>query len=440
MKKLVQDFIEDVKSLNLPLHGILVDIDGEVLHEEYFHPYDSGRLHRMFSVTKSFTAVAVGFAVHEGLFSLEDRVSDYFPEFITENTEEPILEMKVKDLLTMRTCHRGTTYDKSSRTENWVGSFFRRHPHHRSGTIFFYDTSASHVLGALIEKRSGEDLITYMKTRFLTELGISDSCHILKDPFGVSIAGSGLMARPLDLQIFGRSLLSFLRGDSASSPYDAIRTYLENAVSPQVSPLMTAGHMSRFGYGYQFWMIPGGYGMLGLGSQLVLSYPEENLLIVITGDTRSIPSGDDLILAAADRLRRRISEVKGLRKKEAAFTEFPGITGSFSLRENPAGFECIEIQTGDEDSLLLKKKGEAFRLPLTKKETVFPHSNLRYTAEGGMVSEGTYYAKLSFSEERNFSIQIKLALREPYATLLIQNSDDGLLDEFRGCFIGERKF
>ena len=95
----------------------------------------------------------------------------------------------------MRTCHDKTTY-KAPGVTDWVASFFTVPPTHVPGTNFSYDTSSTHTLGALIEKLSGMDLLSYLRFKFLDEIGFSANAYILKDPNGVSMGGSGLCATP----------------------------------------------------------------------------------------------------------------------------------------------------------------------------------------------------------------------------------------------------
>ena len=80
-----------------------------------------------------------------------------------------------------------------------MGSFFTVKPVHAPGTQFSYDTSSTHVLGALIERLSGMRLIDYLKEKFLNELGFSEDTFILPDPCGIPMGGSGICARPVDM-------------------------------------------------------------------------------------------------------------------------------------------------------------------------------------------------------------------------------------------------
>ena len=67
-------------------------------------------------------------------------------------------------MLMMRTCHASTTY-KVDMKSDWVESFFIVPPTHKPGTVFHYDTSAAHVLCALVEKLTHMPMLDYMKEK-----------------------------------------------------------------------------------------------------------------------------------------------------------------------------------------------------------------------------------------------------------------------------------
>ena len=177
------------------MHSALIYQNGRILEESYFEPYSGDSLHRMFSVTKSFTSLAVGGLLAEGRLSLGDRIIDYFPEYTPLDPHPYLAAMTIRDMLTMRTCHKATTY-KINMAEDWVRSFFITPPDHRPGTVFKYDTSSAHTLAALVKKLSGRGILGYLRQIFPEELHFSEDALVLTDPFGTELGGSGLLARP----------------------------------------------------------------------------------------------------------------------------------------------------------------------------------------------------------------------------------------------------
>lgn len=196
-------FIDRLQRRQIPMHSLLIMRHDRLVFEGYYAPCTADSPHRMFSISKSFTSIAVGLLIDEGKLSLDDPIIQYFPEKLPakENIHPWISQMTIRDMLMMRSCHASTTY-KLDMQSDWVASFFTTPPTHAPGTLFHYDTSAAHTLCALVEKLSGRTLLDYLKEK-LHILGFSQESYMLKDPFGVSMGGSGLVALPLDLMKFG---------------------------------------------------------------------------------------------------------------------------------------------------------------------------------------------------------------------------------------------
>lgn len=64
----------------IELHDLMIVRGGKVCYEASWYPYGEDRLHMLYSLSKAFTAVGVGFAVQEGLFAVEDTVYSFLGE------------------------------------------------------------------------------------------------------------------------------------------------------------------------------------------------------------------------------------------------------------------------------------------------------------------------------------------------------------------------
>lgn len=124
----MQEFVKEVEKRKIPLHSVLIAQHGNLLFEKYYAPYCRNKLQRMFSVTKSFTSLAIGLLEQEGKISLQDPICDYFPEYLPGKVHPWLAEMTIENMLKMQTCYNMTTYNKTSTTENWVRSFSRQNP------------------------------------------------------------------------------------------------------------------------------------------------------------------------------------------------------------------------------------------------------------------------------------------------------------------------
>ena len=282
-------FEENVLAADIHLHGYLLLSGKRIVREKYFAPYGKESLHRMYSVTKSFVSMAVGLLIREGKINLADKICDYFPEYTKDVTIHPwCRRMTIEDMLTMRTCYRGTTSSRYP-SRDWTESFFRVEPDHIPGTVFAYDTSATNTLTALIEKLTERKLLDYLRDNCLRELGFSEEAYMIPDPTGVSQGGSGLMCTLRDVacaaylcnhfgQSEGRELLP--------------KEYMMRAVSPIVPTDLQPVQDEKCGYGY-FFRMPRkeGFCMYGMGGQLALCFPKKDFCLLTMADTIGNPSG-----------------------------------------------------------------------------------------------------------------------------------------------------
>ena len=289
-------FLYSLQQTHIPMHSLHILHHGERLLEAYYAPCCKGQLHRMFSISKSLTALAVLKLCERGQLSLDDSICDYFPEYITETTHPWIRQTTIRDMLMMRSCHASTTY-KFHMDQDWVESFFTVMPTHKPGTVFHYDTSASHTLCALVEKLAGLPMLDYLKNNMLREIGWSEASYMLTDPFGHSLGGSGLMATAEDMVLLGQLLMQegcwngkqLLRRDLLQ---EALDWHSATAVTGPITAECQ-------GYGYFFWHGEHGAQICyGMGGQLILCYPAYDLLVVTTADTQGMNGANQLIYNA----------------------------------------------------------------------------------------------------------------------------------------------
>lgn len=282
-------FEEQIAASGVQLHGYLFLQGKKILAEKYYSVYNKESLHRMYSVTKSFVSMAVGLLIKEGKIALQDKICDYFPEYV-ENSEihSWCKKMTIEDLLTMRTCYSSTTFKRYA-SDDWTESFFRVEPDHVPGTVFSYDTSASHTLTALVERLSGKKLLDFLREGCLNECGFSKEAYILSDPVGVSQGGSGMMCTLRDMACAAYLCNHFgILDGKELLPEDYMRRATTNLVPTDLQPVQD----EKCGYGYFFWMPrEEGFCMYGMGGQLALCFPKKDFCLLTMADTIGNPSG-----------------------------------------------------------------------------------------------------------------------------------------------------
>ena len=300
----VREFLCELEEKRLCMHGFLMLRHGKVAAEAYWQPFNANRKHRMYSISKSFTSIAIGMMIEAGKISLESKVSDLFPEYMPNDPHEYLLETTVRDLLMMATCNRNPSY--SDKTHDFAQSFFAdTGPKHKPGQVFYYDTAATVVLCSIVEKLSGKKMLEYMKP-VLDEIGFSQDAYCIEAPDGSSWTGSGILCTPRDLACFA---LLCLNGGEWNGKQLVNRDFVHAATSWQIDTSVSAANgESRYGYGYQFWRLrKGGFAMIGMGGQFAVCMPENGTILITTADSQGTEGAADILLDAYYRLADKLS-------------------------------------------------------------------------------------------------------------------------------------
>ena len=363
----IERFLDRLEDSRLCMHDFLMIKDGGVLAAGYWKPFHENRKHRLYSVSKSFVSIAVGVMIGEGRMSLDDHAADYFPELLPEHPHPYLMEATVRDLLRMSTCHNRCSYGGDDR--DFVASFFRRMPSHRPGRVFSYDTAATVVLNAIVEKLAGEPFLEYLKPRVLEPLGVSKDIWCVERPEGGSWGGSGVMATAMDLAKVANCCM---HGGRHEGRQLIPEWYIREATSRQIDNRTAEGDPEwQFGYGYQFWCTRhGGFAFNGMGSQFAVCLPEYDFILVTNGDTQECSTGGSIILnalwteiypyltgarpcgsspAEAESLKKRIADLHILPERgglsSARAAEWNG--AKFAMDENPMGVRWTKFTFAD---------------------------------------------------------------------------------------------
>ena len=99
--KSIINFIDEMAREDIELHGMVIIKNGYVVAEGYWKPYSKDRVHQLCSVTKTYAAMAIGFAIDEGYISVDDTLYKFFPDKFPENADERTKNITIHDLLCM---------------------------------------------------------------------------------------------------------------------------------------------------------------------------------------------------------------------------------------------------------------------------------------------------------------------------------------------------
>ncbi len=371
----IRGFLNGVAERGIELHDLMLVRGGKVCYEASWYPYEKDRLHMIYSLSKAFTAIGVGFAVQEGHLFVEDTVYSFFQDELLAEIGEGAKRITVEHLLTMCTGQEEEppilNYEFSG---NWVEKFLKIEPEYEPGTHFFYDTTATYVLSAIVTKVTGEKLADYLRERFFEPLGIEDY-YWDESPQGNSLGGIGFNVTIETVAKLG----VFLRQQGMWNGKQLLnRGWVErmtsNLVDSSGGEVYSDGNEWGVGYGYQIWQcIPKGvYRGDGAYGQFAVVAPQQDLVIATLTGTEDMAGlmaemWKHLLPACMDVEKEQFTDAGS--KKEQFMIAFPegddaasdsekraerlrGARGTYVLADNEEHLARVHIDAGNKKDVI----------------------------------------------------------------------------------------
>ena len=416
----ILSFIEAAdKNIN-SLHSFMLLRHGQVVAEGWWSPYDAQAPHVLFSLSKSFTSTASGLAIAEGKLSVDDSVLKFFPEDAPAEPSGNLKSMRVRDLLRMNTGHE--TEPPRPQDQSWKKAFLQHPVRFKPGTHFLYNTSATYMLAAIVEKVTGMPLLDYLRPRLFEPLGIEKPTWE-KSPEGITVGGYGLSIRTEDIARFGQL---YLQKGQWGGKQLIPAAWVEEATSFQTSNGSNPLSDWEQGYGYQFWRSRNGaYRGDGAFGQYCVVLPQQDAVIAITSGLRDMQSVLNLVwekllpgLAAAalpsdkaaqEKLGRTLKNLS-LRPPEGAATP-PGTRSKvfgqrYSFPANARGIESVVLgnKQAGATTLVVRFNGVETRIECghnawKKGQAAWGSPKLQpVAASGAWTADDTFTAKLALYE------------------------------------------
>lgn len=280
----VLTWLDALETDQLELHSFMLLRAGSVIAEGWWSPYSRARLHRLHSLSKSFTSTAIGLLVTAGRLSVDERLVNLFPESLPAAVSDHLAAMRVQDLLTMRTGHAQDVTDTVVQAPDgdWVRAFLAQPVDFPPGTHFVYNSAATFMLSALVQHLTAETLLDFLRPRLLEPLGIQEA-HWQVNPQGINVGGWGLHLSTDGIARFGQCLLQEGRWESQPLIPQA---WVQQATQAHVPPGPDAGTNDwANGYGYQFWRCRhGAYRADGAFGQFCVVMPEQQAVLAMTAN------------------------------------------------------------------------------------------------------------------------------------------------------------
>ncbi|ACB73321.1 serine hydrolase domain-containing protein [Opitutus terrae] len=363
----VAKFVEEADAKVDTIHSFMLVRHGKVVAEGWWTPYAANEPHVLYSLSKSFTSTAVGLAVAEGKLSVTDPVLKFFPEDAPAAPSENLKAMRLRDLLTMSTGHHNEDISDFPfyAQENLVKRFLSLPVAHKPGTFFVYNTPATFMQSAIVQKVTGQSVLEYLKPRLFEPLGIENPVWEATAVGGISMGGFGLNLHTEDIAKFGQLYLQKGKWNGKQLIPEA---WIAEATARQMSNGSNPDGDWDQGYGYQFWRCRHGfYRGDGAFGQFCIVMPQYDAVVAITSGTRDmglvmnlvwdhiVPGLKDSALpadaAAEQSLKERLAHLSIATTKGAASSPLAAsIAGRrFVFPANGAGIEAIQFEPAGAD-------------------------------------------------------------------------------------------
>ena len=332
LKEVNMDVLKIEKAINKirqgkfkEVHSILIYKDDKLVLEEYFkgHQYkwdapgyfgemvqwNRNMLHPTMSCSKSFTSACIGIAIDKGFIkSVHQSIFDYLPDHQSLKVDNKEY-ITIEHLLTMTS---GLAWDEWSAPHGTAANDIDRlyfecpdpitcvleKPWWREpGQLFTYNGGGIIILGEIIKNASGLNIDEFSKQYLFDPLGINHS-EWSKFPNGLYETAGSLQLTPRDMMKLGVTYLDDgIWNGTRILPKDWVKkssTIYNNNAGINL-PIEDSG---KNGYGYTWWISELShqgkkikmYRANGWGGQVIMVFPDLDMVVVFTGGNYTIRS------------------------------------------------------------------------------------------------------------------------------------------------------
>ncbi len=279
--------------------GMVIVKDGETVYENYYNDCTAESRIHVFSVTKSIVSILIGIAIDKGFIkSIDDKVLDYYPDYIIKRGEKTLPEIRIRDILTMTVPYKYkfNPYTKYFTSMDWVKfSLDKMGGKGKIGEFRYAPIIGPDVLSGILVKATGQSVLDFAKENLFEPLEINIEKNItfhskeeqmefykstdmngwVADPQGVNTAGWGLTISPVDMAKIGQL---FLNKGKWNGNQIVSEKWVEESTTEH-----SRWEQMNLPYGYLWWIgEEDGYAAMGDGGNIIYVNPDKNLVVAIT--------------------------------------------------------------------------------------------------------------------------------------------------------------
>jgi CubicO group peptidase (beta-lactamase class C family) len=267
----IAGFVRRIERDRLQCEGVVVLRGGEQIARHRWIP-EAPR--NSFSVSKSFTAIAIGMAIERGKLALSSRVLDAFPDLVRE-PDQRLSALTLEHLLTMTRGHAVFSRPLTA------AAALEQELSFEPGSRFVYDNGSTLLASAMFTRAMGQRVRDFLVTALFEPLGIPGP-EWTESADGHSLGATGLFLDTASLARFGQLLLQ--RGRWGNEQLVPAR-WIDRAGRAQVSTGENQRPDWDLGYGYGFWPSRhGAYRADGKDGQFLVVLPGQDAVVAVNSD------------------------------------------------------------------------------------------------------------------------------------------------------------
>ncbi|MGM1047420.1 MAG: serine hydrolase domain-containing protein [Bacillota bacterium] len=286
-----------IKSEYSNINGIVVVRNGSIAYERYYNGYGPDDAHHVASVTKSIISALIGIAIDAGYIkSVDQKVLEFFPEYVPGAADRQKREITIRHLLTMTAPYPFEDWheplDKMCMQPDWVKYTLDMLGQKGNIGAFKYSTAGAHLLSAIITRSTGKSAREFAGERLFKPIGMKEIPDYemksfgfedlfgknvrgwVKDQDGISTGGWGLTLTPRDMARFGFLYLNRGIWDDGQI---ISGTWIDESTT-----------MNPNNYGYLWWLREedgvSAFSALGDGGNVICCIPEKDLVVAIASE------------------------------------------------------------------------------------------------------------------------------------------------------------
>ncbi|MCJ8319052.1 MAG: beta-lactamase family protein [Colwellia sp.] len=280
------------------LNSLLVYEKGYLVTEHYFNDLDENYVANIKSVSKSIISMLVGIALEKKyLNSLDDKVVDILPGYVTPKMDSRLKDITVRHLLSMRA---GFNYNEMAfylegqnpiwDSQDTVKAILALPLNYSPGERYAYSTPQTHLLTAILAKVTKMDVLDFANQFLFHPLNIKGVTW-RKFPDGTYMGGSDMFMTPREMLQIGTL---YLNGGQFKGKQIVSKKWIKQSIKGD-HPLSKISSKDTYGYLWKKWTLNGvkAYRAAGFGGQYIINIPSLSVTIVTTANPRNLSGNDN---------------------------------------------------------------------------------------------------------------------------------------------------